>query len=266
MRDPSKIICIDTETTAKDPTKAEILQLSIIDYDGNVLFNHYIKPDHAKLWPSAERINHISPLKVANEHHLDYYHDELTKIFNQAELIVAYNGDQYDIPVISRHNLAFIKQKPSYDVMLEFARIYGAWDDYHKSYTWQKLATCANYYGYPNNHNFHDSLEDTRATLYCYKKMTDAASNESILNKTSTKSAKTTVRKPTNEKSTDTEEGTSITASPITWNFKNTGTGVYEMTFGHSKPSSQDIKDSAKIWGWIIVILLIILLIGVALG
>lgn len=183
MRNPRKIICLDVETTDKDTSVAEILQLSIIDFDGNVLFNHYIKPDHAKFWPGAELVNHISPFKVRHEQHLDYYYDKLENIFKEADLIVAYNGNHYDIPIIAKYGFKYLLNKPSYDVMLEFAPIYGAWDDYHKSYTWQKLATCANYYNYHGDENFHDSLEDVRATLFCYKKMTNDDENEKLLTK-----------------------------------------------------------------------------------
>ena len=34
-------------------------------------------------------------------------------------------------------------------------------------YKWQKLTTCAAYYEY--KFNAHDSLEDVKATLHCYK-------------------------------------------------------------------------------------------------
>ena len=170
---PEKAICLDVETTGKDPDTAEILQLSIIDFSGNVLFNEYIKPDHAKIWPGAEAVHHISPLKVLKRPRLNFYHDKLKRIFDKAELIIAYNGNHYDIPIIARYGFPELKEKQSYDVMLEFAPIYGAWDDYHGSYTWQKLKVCADYYGYKSNDNFHDSLEDVRATLFCYKKMTN---------------------------------------------------------------------------------------------
>lgn len=36
---------------------------------------------------------------------------------------------------------------------------------------WQKLQTCAAYYGYAGDGAFHDSLEDVRATLYCFYAM-----------------------------------------------------------------------------------------------
>ena len=56
------------------------------------------------------------------------------------------------------------------DPMKIFARIYGEYDRYHDSYKWQSLSKCAKYYGY--EFKAHDSLEDVKATLYCYKKMT----------------------------------------------------------------------------------------------
>ena len=63
-----------------------------------------------------------------------------------------------------------------YDVMLEFAPIYGEWSSYHESYKWQKLTTCAKYYGY--EFKAHDSLEDVKATLFCYKKMIEKEGKE----------------------------------------------------------------------------------------
>lgn len=180
---PEKAICLDVETTGVDPSTAEILQLSIIDYNGKVLFNEYIKPDEAEEWPGAERIHHISPFQVRNKPHLSYYYKKLKHIFNNAELIIAYNGDHYDIPIIARYGFPELTSKESFDIMLEFAPIYGAWDDYHRDYTWQKLSTCADYYGYSNSTaSFHDSLEDVRATLYCYKKMiSNEDENEEVL-------------------------------------------------------------------------------------
>ena len=56
-----------------------------------------------------------------------------------------------------------------YDVMSVFAEVYGEYSDYHGGYKWQKLTVAANYFGY--KFHAHDSLEDVRATLHCYKKI-----------------------------------------------------------------------------------------------
>lgn len=55
------------------------------------------------------------------------------------------------------------------DPMIMFAEIYGEWNECRGSYKWQSLTKCATYYGY--EFKAHDSLEDVKATLYCYKKM-----------------------------------------------------------------------------------------------
>lgn len=58
-----------------------------------------------------------------------------------------------------------------FDVMKEFAPIYGEWSEYHGDYKYKSLSVCAGYYGYEWEGKAHDSLEDCKATLYCYKKM-----------------------------------------------------------------------------------------------
>lgn len=163
------IICFDLETTGlKD--KDEILQLSIIDGDFKVLFNEYIKPEKISSWPEAQAVNHISPRLVMDKKPLLYYRDQIEDIFNASKLIVGYNCNLFDLPFLSKSGIN-IGDSPSFDVMLEFAKIYGAWDEYHSRYKWQKLITCAAYYGYHQKGNFHDSLEDVNATLFCYYKI-----------------------------------------------------------------------------------------------
>lgn len=56
-----KVICLDCETTGLDPYRNEILSLSIIDWDGNVLHDAKYKPKYVKEWPEASRINGIYP-------------------------------------------------------------------------------------------------------------------------------------------------------------------------------------------------------------
>lgn len=178
MSDPDEIICLDIETTGISTATAEILQLSIINFDGKVLFNKYIKPDRARFWPEAERVNHIGPAMVANKHHLSYYRDELKAIFAKAKVIVTYNGNCFDLPIVARYGFPEVQQIKSYDVMAKFKTICGGR---------RKLCVCAKYYGYCGGGDFHDSLEDVRATLFCYKKMVSsnavAAKSRPVMNR-----------------------------------------------------------------------------------
>lgn len=170
--DPAKMICVDVETTGLSSIEDEILQLSIIDGNSKVLFNEYIRPKGIAEWPEAEAINHISPTMVEDKTTIDAYLPQLNDIFSAAELIVGYNIDAFDLFFIKEAGIHVPEDTMTYDVMLEFAPVYGEWNDYFQEYRWQKLAVCADYYGYQSHGSFHDSLEDVRATLHCFYTMT----------------------------------------------------------------------------------------------
>ena len=59
--DPANIRCIDTETTGLEPGKDEILQVSVVNGNGDVLFDSLVKPTHRKRWPKAAEVNGITP-------------------------------------------------------------------------------------------------------------------------------------------------------------------------------------------------------------
>lgn len=88
-------------------------------------------------------------------------------IFESASTIISYNG-RFDLDFLSYWGID-ASGKNDIDVMLEFAPIYGDWNEKHGDYKWQSLSTCAAYYGY--EFNAHDSLEDVRATLFCWNKI-----------------------------------------------------------------------------------------------
>ena len=164
----TKSIVIDTETTGIS-FKDDVLQVSIIDFDGNVLFDKYMKPLHCTEWPEAERINGISPEMVANCETISYYKDEIQAILDDADLVIGYNLS-FDLGILEEKGI-IVKDQDVYDVMFVFAEIYGDWNEYYQSYRWQKLTRCADYYGYEWEEDAHNALGDVKATLYCYKKI-----------------------------------------------------------------------------------------------
>ena len=171
--DPSKIVVFDIETTGLSFENDEIIQLSIIDGNSNVLFNEYIKPTHVTEWDEAAAINGITPELVADKPTLEAYIPRLNEIMGNAELIVGYNSDHFDMTFLRNAGIVIPEETPTYDVMNEFSSVFGEWNDYRNDFRWQRLANCAEYYGYQGDGNFHDSLEDVRATLHCFNAMTE---------------------------------------------------------------------------------------------
>lgn len=168
-------IFIDTETTGFRSTD-EILQLSIIDDEGNILFDKYFKPEHNETWPKAERVNHISPAMVAAEDSFSKHKKEIEKILTDAELIIGYNL-QFDIKMLKQNGISFNEDYKLCDIMLPFASIYREPDPKRLGqYKYQKLQKCAEYYGYKGN-NYHNALGDCYATLYCFLKMRETICN-----------------------------------------------------------------------------------------
>ncbi len=71
---PAHLIVLDGETTGLDLYRQdfpdEILQLSILDGSGQVLFHSYIRPYAHTSWPEAQAVNGISPEMVAHAPYL----------------------------------------------------------------------------------------------------------------------------------------------------------------------------------------------------
>lgn len=162
-------IVFDVETTGLDRSNDEITQISIIDLDGNILLNTYVKPLRHTEWPDAEAINGISPAMVADAPTLDDLAPQIKSIFDDADIVIGYNSKYFDSKFLEK--IVDFNGKQHYDVMLEFAPVYGQWDEKRDGYKRQKLSRAAEYYGY-GDFGAHDSLEDIKATLFVYKNLT----------------------------------------------------------------------------------------------
>ena len=168
---PEKILVIDTETTGLTPGKDEILQLSIIDGNGNTIFNEKFKPIHRKTWKKAEEINGISPSDVKNCKSAESFEEEVIEIFNgDYSLLVGYNLE-FDLQFIKETFNVNIDKYSQWDVMKEFAPIYGHYSERHGDYVYKSLEVCARNYKYKWEGEQHDALADCKATLFCFYKI-----------------------------------------------------------------------------------------------
>lgn len=148
----------------------EILSVSIIDQDGNVLLNSLCKPQHRKSWTRAQEIHGISPAMVKNKPTFEELFPTIKEILCKSKLVIAYNID-FEMNFLLGFDYLFgfpsgseLRESVVWgpDPML----MYCAYKGIEK---WQKLSTVAKHFKF--DFNAHDSLEDVKATLHCYKKL-----------------------------------------------------------------------------------------------
>ena len=85
--DPSTAIAMNFEATGYEYGD-ELLQLSIINFKGDILFNSYFKPQKHKEWIETEKENGITPEMVANAPRISEMAKQIAEIFNKADLIL----------------------------------------------------------------------------------------------------------------------------------------------------------------------------------
>jgi DNA polymerase-3 subunit epsilon len=105
---------------------------------------------------------------------IDGYTAAVQDILNKADTVIAYNS-AFEDGFLREYGIE-VDNKKWFDPMPVFAKIYGERSEKHGGYKWQSLIKCARYYGY--EFKAHDSLEDVKATLYCYKRMTSGKEGE----------------------------------------------------------------------------------------
>ena len=171
-------ICIDIETTGFSTTYDEILQIAIIDEEGNILMNEHLRPSVKTSWEEAQAINHISPEQISLVGRAPYeVSGELKNILTSAKCIVGYNTS-FDLGFIKEFFGITIPGERIYDVMYDFADIYGEYSEKYESFKFQSLDTCTRFFDYEWPGKAHDALEDVKATMYCYKAMQNISPEE----------------------------------------------------------------------------------------
>lgn len=168
--EPSKVVVFDTETTGTGASSSkypdEILSLAVMNLAGDVLYEGMFKPVNRVRWPKAEAVNGISPAMVADKPGIADCKAEIEAAFAGAKLLVGYNIE-FDLRFLEAAGIKLPRCR-KFDVMTEFAKVHGEWDEYHEDWRWCKLIDCAAYYDL-TDFGAHDALADVRATAHCFK-------------------------------------------------------------------------------------------------
>lgn len=157
LRNKKKII-IDCETTGLTD-KHEIIELSILDENGNILFNELFHNLYSNWNKKSQEVSGITPEMVANKGWFSSYLNEIQKIINDADVIIGYNVS-FDIGFLKRQGILIDKE--TFDVYEAYCKAYGKGRN--------TLKSVAKRCGYRGT-EFHRSLNDCEATLFLFNKL-----------------------------------------------------------------------------------------------
>ncbi len=167
VKNSSEVVCA-IKTTGLYAGSDEILQISLLDGEGNVLLDSYVKPRFISEWNEANKFHPIRPNMVEEAPELWEIAGKVKGILMSANILIAYNV-RFLLEFLEVIGFTIQDNQKVYDVMIEFAKVYGEYDEVFQNYKWQKLSVAAAYYGYELNKK--DSLDDAKATLLCYRRL-----------------------------------------------------------------------------------------------
>jgi len=165
-----KFVVLDTETTDLPRNGGEVIQLGIIDCQGNSLYSGLIKPRDA-ISLAAQRVHHITNQMVKSAPSLSQEFDKIKAIIGDA-LILAYNSD-FDRDIMANScRKAGVDVLPCFwdDVMIPASWYRGEWDNYHENFRWPKLVDIVQALDIPVE-SAHDATGDARMTLALIQRM-----------------------------------------------------------------------------------------------
>ncbi len=164
------LVIFDTETTGLG-VDAEIVEIACIDGRGDVLLTSLVRPTHA-IPRDASNTHGITDADVQGAPTIVDLMPRLREIWEQANRgnrVFAYNLD-YDARLLAQSFEARRKRWPfphrsGNDIMQLYAEYYGAWSDWHGSFTWQSLSRAVEQCDLTFDGDAHRALADVRASL-----------------------------------------------------------------------------------------------------
>ena len=168
-------VIIDFETTGLNykydsPDMDEILSVSIINQDGEVVLNTLCSTERKRNWYEAQQVHGISPRDVQGYPTFAQILPQVLEILSSVDFVIAYNINferNYVESYIKRTNpINLVNYQINWatdkDPMVMYKKYIG-------SRRWVKLEDAVRSFGY--TFNAHNSLEDVKATLFLYNQL-----------------------------------------------------------------------------------------------
>jgi len=155
---------LDTETTGVGKGD-EIVQMGIVDKNGNIVMNQLIKPT-VSIPHGASGVHGIYDADVADAPIFKEIYIEISKLL-AGQIVIAYNMD-FDWRMLQQSNAKYrlpdIRTGKRDCAMKQYAKYNGKWNSKRRSYVWHKLGNAATLEGITVQ-NAHDAIGDVLMTL-----------------------------------------------------------------------------------------------------
>ncbi len=169
MSTENKIIAFDTETTGVNRLKDELLQISIVNENEDVIFSSYVRPKTRTEWRGAEKVNHISYDMVKDAPTVEEIAEKVRPIFENAEIVIGQNVD-FDVDFVKNCLGISIPKEKWFDTLEAFR---DETKDKKIKVPNHKLGSAVDFYcpEFKSEYesNAHDAECDTIATMRVYK-------------------------------------------------------------------------------------------------
>ncbi len=161
-------IFLDTETTGTGPNDL-IIEVGIVDVDGNTLFESLVNPG-MPIPPESSAVNEITDAMVADQPTWGQIWPEIEAVLRNRAIGI-YNAE-FDMRLLQQSCVAAgvpwtIQNNQAFCVMRLFAAWYGEWNARNTGFRSQKLAFAGPFCGIdlPNSHHAVDDARLTAALL-----------------------------------------------------------------------------------------------------
>ncbi len=164
-----KPVYLDTETTGLEK-QDEIVEISILDFDGTTLLESYVRPVNP-LTPAATRIHGITNTMVAKAPTWPALWPRI-RGFLFSRPVAAYNAP-FDLRMMqqshSRYKIPWRESFEWVDVMILYSNYRGVWDPVRRSMKYFSLTDAGKLFNIslPNSHRASADALLTRAVLHC---------------------------------------------------------------------------------------------------
>jgi DNA polymerase-3 subunit epsilon len=161
-------VYLDLETTGLGSNDA-ILEIGILDDQGEVLVDQLIRPLRHTSWPDAQMVNGIAPADVGQSPPLDAIRPKIIEVV-RGRRVVIYNA-AFDTQFLSDE----LQHAASVECcMWAFAEHYGEWRPDRGKYQWKRLAFAADYILYQWQGAAHRTIHDCMSTRAVWRYLTDS--------------------------------------------------------------------------------------------